>query len=78
MKCTQGHDLCATMLPTKDCPYCEPSECDEIADAIIIPRHPITFSQALALVKAQMPDERHTIISNVAEAVMRRSYDENA
>lgn len=22
-KCVQGHDLCHTMLPCKECPYCE-------------------------------------------------------
>jgi hypothetical protein len=26
-RCVNGHDLCATMLPGSDCPYCAPIEC---------------------------------------------------
>ena len=50
------------------------SECDEIADNMVAPAKRLSFDDALAIVKQQMPDESHTVIANTAEALMYRSW----
>jgi hypothetical protein len=44
------------------------TECEEIAANM--PTQPVTFDEALALVRVRMPDESATVISNVAEALL--------
>ena len=48
-------------------------ECTEVAYNFPRPTHELSYAQALAIVKAQMPDETMTIQANVAEALMNRS-----
>lgn len=48
------------------------SECDEVAANMPLTRQ-LTYTQALAVVREQMPDESHTIISNVAWSLAQRS-----
>ena len=43
------------------------TECDEVADNFPLPPCRLTFDEALAIVRAQMPDESETILSNIAE-----------
>ena len=43
------------------------TECDEVADNFPLPSHRLTFDEAIAIVRAQMPDESETILSNIAE-----------
>ncbi len=52
------------------------SECDEVADNFPPPPRRLTFDEALAIVRAQMPDESETILSNVAERLRGRSRAE--
>jgi hypothetical protein len=48
----------------------EHAECDEVAENMDI--YPVTFDEALALVRVRMPDESSTIMSNTAEALLGR------
>ena len=49
------------------------TECDEVADNFPLPPRRLTFDEALAIVRAQMPDESETILSNIAERLRDRS-----
>jgi hypothetical protein len=49
------------------------TECDEVADNMPLPPKPLSFDEALAIVRETMPDESATIISNVAYSLMQRS-----
>ncbi len=49
------------------------TECDEVADSLGEITRLVTFSEALWLAKRAMPDESHTVISNVAYAIMTQS-----
>jgi hypothetical protein len=58
--------------------YCDlPTECDDVADNFPLPMRPLTFDEALAIVRQMMPDESETVLSNVAERVRDRSYAEH-
>ena len=52
------------------------TECDEVADNFPLPRR-LTFDEALAIVRAQMPGESETILSNIAERLRDRSRAEH-
>jgi hypothetical protein len=55
--------------------YCTlPTECDEVADNFPMPTRPLTFDEALAIVRPMMPDESDTVLSNVAERLRDRSH----
>ena len=55
--------------------YCNlPTECDEVADNLPLPTRPLTFDEALAIVRQIMPDESETILSNVAYRLRDRSH----
>ncbi len=49
------------------------TECDEVAGNFPLPARPITYDEAMAIVREQMPDETMTIRSNVAESLANRS-----
>jgi hypothetical protein len=53
------------------------TECDEVADNFPLPMRPLTFDDALAIVRQMMPDESETVLSNVAERVRDRSCAEH-
>ena len=53
------------------------TECDEVADNFPLPPRRLTFDEALAIVRAQMPDESETILSNIAERLRDRSRAEH-
>jgi hypothetical protein len=53
------------------------TECDEVADNFPLPSRRLTFDQALAIVRAQMPGESETILSNIAERLRDRSRAEH-
>jgi hypothetical protein len=58
--------------------YCNlPTECDDVADNFPLPTRPLTFDDALAIVRQMMPDESETVLSNVAERVRDRSRAEH-
>ena len=58
--------------------YCNyPAECDEVADNFPLPKRPLTFDDALAIVRQMMPDESETVLSNVAERLRDRSHTEH-
>jgi hypothetical protein len=58
--------------------YCKlPTECDDVADNFPLPTRPLTFDQALAIVRQTMPDEGETVLSNVAERLTDRSRAEH-
>ena len=50
------------------------TECGEVADNFPLPARPLTFDEALAIVRQMMPDESETILSNVAERLRDRSH----
>jgi hypothetical protein len=57
--------------------YCNlPTECDEVADNFPSPTRPLTFDEALAIVRHMMPDESQAVLSNVAERLRDRSRAE--
>lgn len=52
------------------------SECSEVAETLPLPEHPITFSEASAIVRANLgsPDEvGYVIFDNIASALAARS-----
>jgi hypothetical protein len=49
------------------------TECDEVADNMPLPTKPLTFDEALVIVREAMPDETATIVGNVAYSLMQRS-----
>ncbi len=49
------------------------TECDEVADNFPLPPRRLTFDEALAIVRAQMPDES----ANIAERLRDRSRTEH-
>ena len=49
------------------------TECDEVADNFPLPSHRLTFDEAIAIVRAQMPDESETILSSIAERLNVRA-----
>jgi hypothetical protein len=51
-----------------------PTECDEVADNFPSPTCPLTFDEALSIVRQMMPDESETVLSNVAERLRDRSH----
>jgi hypothetical protein len=53
------------------------TECDEVADNFLLPPRRLTFDEALAIVRAQMPDESETVLSNIAERLRVRSRAEH-
>ena len=53
------------------------TECDEVADNFPPPPRRLTFDEALAIVRAHMPDESETILSNIAERLRDRSRTEH-
>jgi hypothetical protein len=53
------------------------TECDEVADNFPLPPRRLTFDEALAIVRAHMPDESETILSNIAERLRDRSRAEH-
>jgi hypothetical protein len=58
--------------------YCNlPTECDDVADNFPLPTRPLTFDEALAIVRQMLPDESETILSNVAERLRDRSHAEH-
>jgi hypothetical protein len=57
--------------------YCSlPTESDEVADNLPLPTRPLTFGDALAIVRQMMPDEGETVLSNVAKRLRDRSHAE--
>jgi hypothetical protein len=54
-----------------------PTECDDVADNFLLPTRPLTFDEALSIVRQMMPDESETILSNVAERLRDRSHAEH-
>ena len=62
------HDLSDCTLPT---------ECEEVADNFPLPTRPLTFDEALAIVRQMMPDESEAVLSNVAERLKDRSRAEH-
>jgi hypothetical protein len=54
-----------------------PTECDEVADKLPLPTRPLTFDEALAIVRQMMPDESEAVLSNVAERLKDRSHAEH-
>jgi hypothetical protein len=55
--------------------YCNlPTECDDVADNFPLPTRPLTFDEALSIVRQMMPDESETVLSNVAERLRDRSH----
>ena len=50
------------------------TECDEVADNFPLPPRRLSFDEALAIVRAQMPDESVTFLSNIAERLRDRSH----
>ncbi len=48
------------------------TECQEVAGNMPITQR-LTFDEAMAIVREQMPDEIFTVRSNVAEALVYRS-----
>jgi hypothetical protein len=51
-----------------------PMECDDVADHFPSPTRPLTFDEALSIVRQMMPDEGETILSNVAERLRDRRH----
>jgi hypothetical protein len=49
------------------------TECDEVADNMPLPSKPLTFDEALAIVREAMPDGTATIVGDVAYSLMQRS-----
>jgi hypothetical protein len=49
------------------------TECDEVADNMPMPNKPLTFDEALAIVREAMPEETVTVIDSVAYSLMQRS-----
>jgi hypothetical protein len=49
------------------------TECDEVADNMLLPTKTLTFDEALAIVREAMPEETATVIDNVAYSLMQRS-----
>ena len=53
------------------------TECDEVADNFPLPSRRFSFDEALAIVRAQMPDESVTILSNIAGRLRDRKRAEH-
>jgi hypothetical protein len=51
-----------------------PMECDDVADNFPLPTRPLTFDEALSIVRQMMPDESEIVLSNVAERLRDRSH----
>jgi hypothetical protein len=49
------------------------TECDEVADNLPLLSKPLTFDEALAIVREAMTDKTATVIDNVAYSLMQRS-----
>jgi hypothetical protein len=55
--------------------YCNlPTECDDVADNFPLPTRPLTFDEALSIVRQMMPGEGETVLSNVAKRLRDRSH----